>query len=292
MSDTIFSMDTGDSTAHPKFATQQDAVINGVTHNVSANNSPSQSLIEMCRIIAKYSKPGFLSAGEASQILLSIVELMSDGVESDALKFSSRFLTGSDYEDIVVERNILHRCGYPICDKDPKGIHKAHQINYRTPKMILPSTYLSKYCTKEHYQASTFFASQLSDASLFSRKDVTLLPYGASTEYELQIALMEEVQVLSQSQNRSMQDIIQELKSLSLSKQQSQIDTLPSTQPRRYSSANPADPHLVDLSDQIKAFKIVERDPSIPTLDAGDEPIEEAIASGVEGYNSRFGRSV
>jgi len=248
------------------------------------------ALHELCKVISAYNRPGLLTPKECSQILLSIVELMTDGCDVDGLKFASRFLTPDDYEDIVVERNILHKCGYPLCNKDPKGIRQEHQINHRTPEMILPSTYRSKSCTKEHYQASLFYEKQLDDGPLFSRRDVTYRPYGTFAEYELQIALMEEVQLMSQTQNKSLKDVIQELKGLSLNGRSGLATTLTTHAVRRHSMDNPADPFLVGLSNQIKSVKLaegdvklIERDPTIPRLDAGQEPME-GDAARVEGY--------
>lgn len=230
----------------------------------------SQSLIKFWQLLEPYRKPGLLSPMEGNNILLILVELMVEGVEPDMLKMASRFLRPDEYEDILEERNILHLCGYPLCNSDPKGIKREHQINWRRPTMILPSTYLSRFCTREHYQASEFYQKQLSDVPIFSRPDVACLPYGAC-EYEIQTALLEEVTEIANNSNKSMKEVIEHFKSLSLTKS----DVRP-----------PNDPHLVGLSDEIKKVKLTERDPTIETLDAGPEPFEGEHKL-VDGYMSR-----
>ena len=99
-------------------------------------------------------------------------------VDFKLLKFLSRFLTQELYDELIEERNIEHACGYIKCNRSPKslvrrlsmnsnGITQAgsendpgastkYQIYNRKPTMILPNTYLSQYCCKEHYQASIF----------------------------------------------------------------------------------------------------------------------------------------
>jgi hypothetical protein len=223
-----------------------------------------------------------LSHKDAEQVTLIVVEQLADGCERDALKYVSRFLTKDDWNDVVDERNILHRCGYPLCNKDPKGIKQPHQINYRRPSVVLPATYLSKYCTREHYQASLFYQAQLSDISVASRPDVTLIPYGAS-QYELQMALIDEVQHIAATQNMAVSDVIGTFKSLSLAPDvvRHEFQDIPAVRA-------PADPHLVGLSDMVKDVKLTERDPSNPKWDASHEPIEflEAKAGTIEGYDS------
>lgn len=62
--------------------------------------------------------------------------------------------------------------------------------------MILPNTYLSQYCCKEHYQASIFYRNQLSNEALFSRKNIFTTPPFSSDKfnwYENSITCLEEV---------------------------------------------------------------------------------------------------
>lgn len=232
-----------------------------------------RTLAEFLEILEPMNRPGQLTPREGSQLTLFLVEFMTDGVEPDMLKFASRFMCPDDYGDIVLERNILHLCGYPLCNNDPKGIRKDHQINYRQPTMVLPGTYLSKFCSREHYQASRFFQEQLSDQPLFARKDVTHFPYG-EMDYENQTALLEEVQEISNNENKSLRQVIEEFKKLSMGEgddftpesqqyQQQQIDGL-----------------LNGLSAKMDEIHLVEKE--------GGEGDLEMNGNGrsIEGYNS------
>lgn len=245
---------------------------------------PSESLVLLLDRLKLYGRPGLLTPKEAIQVVLIIIEQFTSEVEADTLRFSSRFLTPEDYDAVIDERNLIHKCGYPLCGNDPKGIHKPHQINLRRPELILPSTYLSKFCTKDHYQASVFFRSQLTDMPLFSRNNVTSVPYGAS-EYELQTVLLEDVREKSEKENKSMKQVIEEFKNLSLDGRRINVDI----NPRRHSA--PADPYLVMLSNEIKGMKLnaeLKERTGEETLDAGEQAIEEDDeedqSQGIEGY--------
>lgn len=156
---------------------------------------------------------------ECSKLSLVIVELLVDHfVDFRLLKFLSRFLTQELYDELVEERNIEHECGYIMCNQSPKslvrrlsmnsnGITQAssvndpgastkYQIYNRKPSMILPNTFLSQYCCKEHYQASIFYRNQLSNEAIFSRKDIMTtppFPMNKVNWYENIITCLEEV---------------------------------------------------------------------------------------------------
>lgn len=129
-----------------------------------------------------------LTPAEASRLQLLITELLVDrAVDQPLLKYLSRFFTQALYDELVEERNIEHICGYIRCALTPTvhGLRRTlgpsepvdkYQIYRRRPSMILPTTYLSQYCCKEHYQALVFYRSQLSSEAVFARKDITLAP--------------------------------------------------------------------------------------------------------------------
>lgn len=143
-----------------------------------------------------------LTPGESSRLQLAITELFVDNYSTlDLLKFLSRFLTQQTYDEIIEERNIEHQCGYLICDKSPtqqvrrsSEVDSRFQIYNRKPTMILPNTYRSQYCCKDHYQASIFYRNQLSNESVFARKDILMVsPFGREGFYETAITGLEEV---------------------------------------------------------------------------------------------------
>ncbi|KAK6458277.1 Rtr1/RPAP2 family-domain-containing protein [Scheffersomyces xylosifermentans] len=171
--------------------------------------------------ISGFANKDLLTPPEASRLSLVITELLVDYyVDLPLLKFLSRFLTQQAYDEIIEERNIEHQCGYILCPKSPKqsvrrlsnnsnatvpaslkepGAATRFQIYNRKPSMVLPNTYLSQYCCKDHYRASIFYRNQLSNEALFARKDIMVIqPFpelqpGYSNWYENGITCLEEV---------------------------------------------------------------------------------------------------
>lgn len=165
--------------------------------------------------LAGYSAP--LAPQDASRLTLAITELMVDhSVDPPLLKLLLRFLTPLSYDEITEERNIEHLCGHLVCAQLPTKLVRRlsansngtttaagdpsatqFQIYRRKPAMILPNTFLSQYCCKEHYQASLFYRKQLSDEAVFARENILLVPPFSPDAppqwYERGITLLEEV---------------------------------------------------------------------------------------------------
>ncbi|KAG5419715.1 hypothetical protein I9W82_001595 [Candida metapsilosis] len=164
-----------------------------------------------------YANKELLSPSESLQLSLLITELLVDDyVDFTLLKFLSRFLTQQSYDEIIEERNIEHECGYALCNMQPKslvrrlslnsngtttasmsdaGASTKYQIYNRKPSIILPNTYKSQYCCKDHYQASVFYRNQLSNEAIFARKDIMVVPpfHGGKNWFENSVTLLEEV---------------------------------------------------------------------------------------------------
>ncbi|CUM64303.1 uncharacterized protein PRCAT00001903001 [Priceomyces carsonii] len=228
------------------------------------------SLNDFLALIESFPKRDLLSPQEASKLLLIITELLVDhNVEPALLKFLSRFLTQQSYDDIVEERNIEHECGYILCNNAPQqrvrrlsangnGTISASlndptastkfQIYNRKPSMILPNTYLSQYCCKEHYQASLFYRNQLSSEAMFARKDILIAspfpPNYPSTWYENGITCLEEVLAKHaelKGQGKTLSDVITMMNGLSMA------------------DGHPSD-ETNDLIKLVEDFQIIERD--------------------------------
>lgn len=190
-------------------------------------------------LLAPYANKETLSLHDASNIQLIITEAVTDYyVDFPMLKFLSRFLTQQAYEEIIEERNIEHLCGYIICNSSPKQQVRRRlsapngtitdiqsvtkfQIYNRKPSIILPNTYLSQYCCKDHYQASIFYRNQISNEALFSRKDIlSAQPFPKnypSTWYENGITCLEEVLAKHKEvkeQGKTLRDVISMLNGL------------------------------------------------------------------------------
>ncbi|KAK9370346.1 Rtr1/RPAP2 family-domain-containing protein [Lipomyces kononenkoae] len=150
-------------------------------------------------ILHRFVTAGLLPVKLANTLVLLLIEFMTDPVDAEFLKYASRFLTPASYDDIVAERNVLHICGYPLCDKMPvrKIFGKqVPQISYKTSATDeakpLPSSYLTQYCSKYHFQCSMIYRSQLSDEAVWARVDVAYLRNGTG-EWEKGIKLLEEL---------------------------------------------------------------------------------------------------
>lgn len=191
--------------------------------------------------LAPFANKELLSPIEASRLLLVITELLIDhNVDIPLLKFLSRFLTQESYDDIVEERNIEHQCGYIICNNTPKQQVRRlssnsngttscmdgetkFQIYNRKPSIILPNTYLSQYCCKDHYQASLFYRNQLSSEAVFARKNITLVPPFSdnlpASWFENGITCLEEVLAKHRelkNQGKSLLEVVQMMSGLSV----------------------------------------------------------------------------
>lgn len=225
-----------------------------------------------------------LLPSEASLLQLKIAELVLDNtIDTQLLKFLSRFLTQQSYDELVEERNIEHQCGYPLCGKLPKhkvrrpshsgGVMETstrYQIWNRKPSMILPNTYLLQYCCKEHYQASLFYRNQLSQEAVFSRKNILSIPPFASVPgpwYENSITCLEEVLAKHRElkqQGKSLGDVIAMMNGLSVAD---------------------GDQEVTELVKMIQDFDIIEHEgglegeeDEIPEFDS------ETALKGVDGY--------
>lgn len=141
-------------------------------------------------IVSPYRQPGYLSPGKAELLTLDIIDLLSDAeCEPLVLKQLAKFLTVETYVNLMDERTINHLCGYPACAKSPERscannplrvlssnmkmynenpLHKGQN----KAKLLTPFSYLNNYCSKEHYQCSSFYQTQLSDDALFTRENL------------------------------------------------------------------------------------------------------------------------
>ncbi|KAK9238630.1 Rtr1/RPAP2 family-domain-containing protein [Lipomyces kononenkoae] len=174
------------------------------------SEGPSQSDTALRRfssnVLQRFVTPGLLSVKLANTLVLLLIEFMTDAVDAEFLKYASRFLTPSSYDDMVAERNVLHVCGYPLCDRKPfrKIFGKqVPQISYKpsAEAKTLASSYLTQYCSKYHFQSSMIYRAQLSDEAVWARVDVAYLRNGTG-EWEQHIKLLEELVGLDREGDR------------------------------------------------------------------------------------------
>lgn len=121
-----------------------------------------------------------LSIREGEVLSLEVLTLLCDDYceDEETLKYLARLLTPEIYADLVDERNLNHRCGYPLCDGAPERIRDPFSIDQVTKQFLWennPYAYLSKYCNKFHFRCSQFYQVQLSEEAMFARTGAHLI---------------------------------------------------------------------------------------------------------------------
>lgn len=254
-------------------------------HFADFTNSHSIKLLARTTL-KQFFHPGMITQLECYKLSFSLLPLLLDTVDPYFLKFCSRFLTPSDFEEVIDERNISHTCGYPLCSKIPTNNQGKYKIDFKSSHFSIIHPYLTKFCSKEHAQSATFYQKQLSDESVFLRKDVCYLPYG-KCKYERQIALLEELQQMAATSNMSLDDVIVDFANMSFRGNNSTSSS------GVEKNVGVGESNYIDgLSEQMKAFdfSIEERDPSKPSMDdlVGVEDGHEGNHRIIEGYQTVY----
>lgn len=100
---------------------QYDVLPFGVSlEDYIANGTNSYYIKAFTKAISPYFRPGALTRRESDRVMMSLLSFLVDTVDQYFMKFSARFLTPDDFEEVINERNIVHTCGYPLCAKVPK----------------------------------------------------------------------------------------------------------------------------------------------------------------------------
>ncbi|KAF5115279.1 hypothetical protein DV454_002429 [Geotrichum candidum] len=239
--------------------------------------------------LKQFFRPGMLTQLECYKLSFALLPLLLETVDPYFLKFCARFLTPDDFEEVIDERNISHTCGYPLCSKVPTNNKGKYKIDFKSSQFSIVHPFLTKFCSKEHAQSATFYKKQLSDESVFLRRDICYLPYGKS-HYERQIALLEELQHTAATSNMSLDDVVMEFANMSFNR-------------NKTSSGNDAknnvgvgESNYIDgLSEQMKGFNfsIEERDPNKPSMDdlIGVDTDLEGDHTVIEGYRTVYNNS-
>ncbi|SCU83611.1 LAME_0C05842g1_1 [Lachancea meyersii CBS 8951] len=120
-----------------------------------------------------------LSIKEADTLSLEILDLLSqsDCKDQSTLKYLANFLTVETYHDLIEERNLNKKCGYPLCNRCQNRIRDPYGGNATANRFLQqnnPYAYLSHYCSKFHYRCSQFYEVQLTNEALFVRIGVHL----------------------------------------------------------------------------------------------------------------------
>lgn len=144
-------------------------------------------------VLKPYTNHRQLTIREVETISINLIDLLitKDVKDARTMKYISRFLTKQDYADLVQERNLVKRCGYPLCSKSQARVRDPFADVQMTNflRQNNPYAYLTEYCTKAHFRCSQFYQFRLSDEALFARVGVHLDDYEPPSE----IQLLEEV---------------------------------------------------------------------------------------------------
>lgn len=149
---------------------------------------------------------GLLNKSQSVNLVLSLILLAIDPIDGPTLRFLARFFTPPDYDDLVDERTIALRCGYPLCVKSLK--ESLVPASQRLKNPIHPWT--DHYCSKHCWQASMFYRKQLSHEVLMTREDVAYTPFGYS-KYETNIIILEEAEEIARVENRTLSEVIADM---------------------------------------------------------------------------------
>lgn len=241
-----------------------------ITKNQSLAPTMTLTLDTFIPMLSRFPHEELLDPVDSQKLQLLTIELLVDHtVDLPLLKYLSRFLTPALYDDLVEERNIEHVCGYITCDRLPKSrrllLDHGHiagaggddfQIYARKPLIILPNTYLSQYCCKQHYQSLVFFRNQLSEEAIFARANIMVAPPFPKEMplfwYENGITCLEEI-LARQRQDPllSLSEVISKMAGLHVDDEE--------------------DPGTNKLIDMIHDFEIVEKENPQPDYGEGDE---------------------
>lgn len=144
---------------------------------------------------------------------------MDNYTEKDGMRMLASFLNVEAYEELCNERVINHYCGYPLCPKNEPDRIKS--TSNKTNLKFLQSYYNNSYCCKLHYQSNEFFKKQLSEEAIFLRTDLFVIDKNI-------IFLDELLDLLHNKENKekSMLEIIEDMKSLSLTSEQGKLNDL------------------------------------------------------------------
>ncbi|CCF56524.1 hypothetical protein KAFR_0B02260 [Kazachstania africana CBS 2517] len=172
------------------------------------------------KVLKPFQKHRQLSIRESELLILELLELLCDTALEDelSLKYIARFLTPETYSDLVEERNINNRCGYPLCTKSPER-SRIKTNNAKIENFLLennPYAYLSMYCNKFHFRCSQFYQLQLSDEALFTRVGIHLIVDTIPKQGEENTVTLFEELLRERATNEDIKSLISSLKKLGL----------------------------------------------------------------------------
>ncbi|KAL6945410.1 hypothetical protein ACO0QE_002862 [Hanseniaspora vineae] len=177
------------------------------------------TLKDLKTIVQPYTKHKQLSIRESEDLTLDLLLNFSeeDAADAETLQKMGLLLTKKSYMDLIDERNINKKCGYPLC---PSQVNRVTDLYSRKNSIMSksnitnPYAYLTQYCSKWHSQCSQFYHIQLSDEALFSRIGEHLKIYEDENEYT-DVELLEDM--MEKNNRKDIVDLVSNLQQLRLS---------------------------------------------------------------------------
>lgn len=160
---------------------------------------------QVCQILHPGVK-GLLNQVQAVNLVLSLIILATDPIDQDTLRFFVRFFTPSDYNDLLEERRVLSRCGYPICTNKLTDCHG----HVRKEPSLTVNPWSRSFCSRHCFQASAFYQEQLPKEALVTRKDIVWKPFG-EMPYEANVLLLEEVEQIARAERKPVSAVVRDL---------------------------------------------------------------------------------
>ncbi|SCU78327.1 LADA_0A05116g1_1 [Lachancea dasiensis] len=203
------------------------------------------------QVLEPYQNHRQLSIKEADTISLELLDLFSqsDCNDKETLKYLANFLTGEMYNDLMEERNLNKKCGYPSCTRSQSRVKDPYGGNAVATRFLQennPYAYLSQFCSKFHYRCSQFYEVQLTDEALFVRSGVHLNDDIQGKAPKLQdVTLLEEMMQGEEIKQHDVAAIIKGIGQLHINREGEKAEVQEEVQK--------------DLSDWLSQIKIAEK---------------------------------
>lgn len=213
-------------------------------------------------VLKPYQNHRQLTINESELLSLELLDLLSTTYckDKETLKYVANFLTKETYDDLIDERNLNKKCGYPLCDRSQnrfRDLYGGNGIATNFLKQHNPYAYLSLYCSKFHYRCSQFYHAQLSNEALFSRVGIHL-----NDGKKSDIVLLEEVIANNETREEDLKLVVQGIGNLDIGKSEGQDENESKKELEK------------DLSEWLSEVKIVENEKPNILGDLGKEDNE------------------
>lgn len=164
------------------------------------------SLVELQSVVPRVQ--GLLDSQTASKIVLDLIIVALEPIETDSLRYLTRFFVPFDYESLIQERALAGICGYPLCSNKLLDQNGKRRL-LRDPKAPVIDLWKTNWCSLRCFQCSEFIRTQISTETLVTRRDVAWAAYG-ELPYENNLLFLEDMLAVASAENRPVMHIIKE----------------------------------------------------------------------------------